>query len=329
MDSTIIYKYLSGLTTDSENRELLAWLNASAENKAEFFEMKAIWNAQSVFAQDAAKATGISLGRLNKRIDALSGKGSVQKAKRRRIVVRFMSAAAILLLFLVGGYYVAERGFNLHLIAGSSTIEYTNNHAGDSVLVVDLPDGTKVWLSSNTTLTCPKALEGSRRIVHLSGQAFFEVKNNPDRPFIVKTEACNVRVLGTSFSVGNRPSEEVAETVLMSGSVQIEEPDGETVATLRAGQQALFAKNTKKIEIRSVDANSLTSWRFGLISLTDVTIRDILNCLEELYGVKIKMNVSQIENRNYNFSFKRSKGARSALDQLSFITGVSAEILPQ
>lgn len=329
MNSTIIYKYLSGLTTEEENRELLVWLNASAENKAEFFDIKALWNAQSLLVEDDAESVDASLSCLNRRIDAFSGKDSMPAGSRRRMIIRLMSAAAIFLVLLVGAYFVVDRGLNLRFEAADTVTVYTNSIAGDSVKIVCLPDGTTVWLSSNTTLTCPNELGDGLRVVYLSGEAFFEVKSDPEHPFIVKTEAYDVRVLGTSFSVDSRPSEEMTETVLMSGSVQIEEPNGKSLATLRPGQQALFEKDTKKMQIRTVDANALTSWRFGLISLTEVTIQEILDCLEDTYSVKIKMNASQIKDRSYNFSFKRSKGVRSALDQLSFITGISTEILPE
>lgn len=327
MNNTILYKYLSGLVTESEERELLAWLNYSQDNRKEFFELKAIWAAQRMMdgkkmEEDADK----SLEKLNRRIN--NSQRQVHLQKRKHLYRTLGAVAALFLVVVYITYFVVGGTINFPYAENELAVVYTNKEDLHSVRTVLLPDSSVVWLSYNATLTCPDKFRGDQRIVSLTGEAFFEVKKNTDHPFIVKTNAYEIKVLGTSFSVNTHAAEGREETILMNGSVQIQEPDGRSLAMLRPGQQALYSKNSENIEIRSVDANALTSWRFGLVSLTEVSIQEILHCLEETYDVKIKMNSSPINNHSYNFSFKRSKGIQSALDQLCFITGISAEILP-
>lgn len=327
MNNTILYKYLSGLATEGEERELLAWLNHSPENRKEFFELKAIWAAQRVIGRKKVEEdVDKSLKKLNRRID--NSQGRVHPQKRKHLYRTMGVVAALFLVVVYVSYFVVGGTMNLPYAENELVTVYTNTEDVHSVRTVLLPDSSVVWLSYDAILTCPDKFRGDQRVVSLTGEAFFEVKKDTDHPFIVKTGAYEIKVLGTSFSVNTHAAEGKEETILMNGSVQIQEPDGRSLAMLRPGQQALYSKKSEQIEIRSVDANTLTSWRFGLVSLTEVSIQDILHCLEETYSVKIKMNSSPINDHSYNFSFKRSKGIQSALDQLCFITGISAEILP-
>lgn len=327
MNNAILYKYLSGLATESEERELLVWLNHSPDNRKEFFELKAIWVAQRVMdGKKMEEDIDKSLEKLNHRINI--SQRQVHPQKRKHLYRTMGTVAALFLVVVYITYFVVGGTINFPYVENELAVVYTNKEDVHSVRTVLLPDSSVVWLSYNATLTCPDKFRGDQRIVSLTGEAFFEVKKNTDHPFIVKTGAYEIKVLGTSFSVNTHAAEGKEETILMNGSVQIQEPDGRSLAMLRPGQQALYSKNSEKIEIRSVDANALTSWRFGLVSLTEVSIQDILHCLEETYDVKIKMNSSPINDHSYNFSFKRSKGIQPALNQLCFITGISAEILP-
>lgn len=330
MNNTILYNYLSGLATESEERELLVWLNHSPDNRKEFFELKAIWVAQRMMdGKKMEEDTDKSLEKLNRRIDHYQR--PIDPKKRQQLYRLYRNIAAVAALFLVVvyvSYFVVGGTMNLPYAEDELAVVYTNTEDVHSVRTVLLPDSSVVWLSYDAILTCPDTFRGDQRVVSLTGEAFFEVKKDTDHPFIVKTGAYEIKVLGTSFSVNTHAAEGKEETILMNGSVQIQERNGRNLAMLRPGQQALYSKNSEKIEIRFVDANTLTSWRFGLVSLTEVSIQDILHCLEETYDVKIKMNSSPINDHSYNFSFKRSKGIQPALDQLCFITGISAEILP-
>ena len=80
-----------------------------------------------------------------------------------------------------------------------------------------LPDGTKVWLNQSSVLKYPRAFEGKERHVYLDGEAYFEVARNHEKPFTVKSQAMDVRVLGTSFNIKCRPDNSFAETTLGRG----------------------------------------------------------------------------------------------------------------
>ncbi len=323
MIESIIYKYLAGETTIEEEQHLLEWIKTSPENKALFFEIKAIWHAnhqRSFSKQEQQDILNHSLQQLNARIDnALKNRRS---SVYRRIGM-WGSAAAIALLLLAMYFIVASRpGYN-----EADMIVYTN-YETDSVITYTLADGTNIWLDENSTLTYASDYGISTREVFLDGKAFFDVVKDMEHPFIVRTDSKLIKVVGTSFSVNTHSPGDMVETILMSGSVQLQRVEGESLTTLRPGQQALYSKENKILEINEVDVNSLTSWRYGLISLSEVSVKTILKCLEDTYQVKIDMDSGTISDRLYNFSFKRSKGVEAALEHLSIITGKPATIHP-
>lgn len=318
MQEELIYKYLSGETSAGEERELLKWLKESPENQAYFFEIKAIWNArEGMVCNDVEKEKllATSLNRLNQSIDQYERK----KKSISRKTIGIWSGVAAAVALLLGFFFLTPE------YKQADYITHLNNYT-DSVEMITLADGSQIWLRENSKLTYPKNFTGEYREVHLEGEAFFHIKTNPKHPFIVHADGELVRVLGTSFNVNTRFRDDIIETILVKGSIELQSPNGEPLRILQPDQRALYSRNAKTLEVNEVDANIMTSWRYGLISLSDVSIRTILQCLEDTYNVVIQMDTIPLKNRRYNFSFKRSKGISEALEQLTFMTGVAAEV---
>lgn len=325
MDDSIIHTYLSGKATEEEKARLRDWLNQSPEHRAYFFDLKAIRNAQRVTNKINTEGIENSLARMNERID------SIPYTSKRMIIniwLKYASIAALLFICVSLSYLYITNPKDV-TNPGNDLITYTNDASDHSVKMIHLSDGTVVWLGSRTVLTAPSVFTGGKRVVCLNGEAFFNVSKDPSHPFIIQTNLHEVQVLGTSFEINTDEEAGICKTILMTGSVQIQDKSGNNLAVLTPGQQALYSQKTGNIEIEEVDVNALTSWRFGLISLSNVTANEILRCLEETYQIKIQMNTASLENRRYNFSFKHSKGAEAALKQLFYITGMSASIQPQ
>lgn len=320
MQDRVIYKYLSGTATSEEEKCLLDWLNASSANRAAFFELKAIWHAkqQAVFANE--DRLNAALEQMNLRISS----GVDRKKRKRNLFIRWSSVAAVIFLLIGLSFFylthinVADREIPLCV--------FSNEASGDSVRKVVLTDGTEVWLAAHTTLSCPEIFAGSERKVILEGIAFFDVAKDSIHPFVVHTDVAEIKVLGTSFSVNSRMSDDLGETILMSGSVVLKHLKNNRELKLSPGQQAIYSKVSSEIEVNEVDVNTLTSWRYGIISMTGVSVSEIIQKLEAIYQMKIKMDFSAFKDNKYNFSFKRSNDLEKVLEQLTCVTGGKAEI---
>lgn len=322
MNEQIIYRYLSKTATEEEQQALLAWLNESDANKDTFFELKAIWHTgKFLVPDDNEKAKADLLVKINTRINAIEG-----AKKTKYLYTKWACAAAIFLWVAVSSYWY----LHTPVPAGNKQYyTYSNYTVSDSILKVTLPDGTLVWLADSTTLECPESFCERERIVRLNGVAFFDVSENKVHPFIVRTDMADVIVTGTSFSVNTRMPGESCETLLMTGSVKLKCGNEEETVTLSPGQQALYSMQSGTLEINEVDVNSLTSWRYGIVSLSNVSISEIAKKLEEIYHIRLQMDTFSLKTNRYNFSFKPSLGSRKAVEQLSEITGLPVEVIKQ
>jgi ferric-dicitrate binding protein FerR (iron transport regulator) len=153
--------------------------------------------------------------------------------------------------------------------------------------MVYLEDGTKVWLNSDSKLSYSKSYTGKdSRTVELEGEAFFDVAENPEKPFIVKTSDLQIIVLGTAFNVKAFPSEKQIETTLVRGRVKLEvNNDQRTI--LNPNEQAIYLRDSDKISVSPVQAEKIISWKEGELLFEDLAFSEIELALERWYGVEI------------------------------------------
>lgn len=359
MEEQLIYKYLSDQTTAQEDKELLEWLNASEENRQLFFELKTLWQLKSGLMGADSWATRRSLEKLNRRIDSDSDNSKPSPANRpprdasseklsspagpkvssssgkkiphlpssrplhrRPRLVAGSCLAAVLILASGFFFYYTIPGTHPVEVEASTLI----NTFTDSVLQVRLADGSTIWLNEQASLTYPAHFTGDRREVRLNGNAFFEVKKDSLHPFVVSTDLYNVEVLGTSFSINTRNSDDLAETILLEGAVRLEKPGGERLVDLHPGQQALYSKSQETVQVKEIDARQHALWRFGILSLCDVSIEEIIRTLQDTYHIRIQMDSRPFQHHRYNFSFKPSGDPEEALRHLSYLTGAEATL---
>lgn len=159
--------------------------------------------------------------------------------------------------------------------------------------LVTLSDGTKVWLNAGSQLLYPSAFIKKSREVLLIGEAFFEVKEDKEHPFIVRTEFIDVEVLGTSFDVSAYADDKNFETVLVSGSVCLEVKKdgflgGKEKVVLEPNQRISINKTEGEVSmISEVDVSVYTSWKDGMLKFEKEDLSRILRKLERYYNKKI------------------------------------------
>jgi transmembrane sensor len=150
---------------------------------------------------------------------------------------------------------------------------------------VTLPDGTKVWLNSSSTLKYPTAFTGSQRIVELEGQGYFEVASNAAQPFKVLVNDMEVQVLGTHFDVMAYKDETTVNTTLLEGKVQVKE--GANLQLLKPGQQALRNNQNHTISVQEADVKKVMAWKNGLFVFNNMALPAILREIARWYDVDI------------------------------------------
>ena len=148
-----------------------------------------------------------------------------------------------------------------------------------------LPDGSKVWLNASSSIHFPTAFTGNQRDVELTGEAYFEVAKNKEKPFHVNVKGMQVEVLGTHFNVNAYGDEGNIKTSLLEGSVKIK--SGQASGLLKPGEQAILGGNVNKIEIKKADMSEVMAWKNGLFQFDDAGITTIMQEISRWYNVEI------------------------------------------
>jgi transmembrane sensor len=166
-----------------------------------------------------------------------------------------------------------------------------------------LPDGTSVILNSNTSISYDKGYNGSERIVHLSGKAFFRVTKNPGKPFSVYSTNYSTTALGTSFYVSADSSEEYSVR-LLEGKLKLSAFSGHQTAFLNAGEEALWQKGQKNFLKHHFDSTYLNQWLTGKIVFLKTPAHEVFEILQQWYGVEIIDNRKEKTNMAINGTYE-------------------------
>lgn len=201
---------------------------------------------------------------------------------------------------------------------------HTINVPSKGEYFVQLSDGTKVWMNSESTLKFKSKFTGKQRVVDLEGEAYFEVAKNPDKPFIVRTPNTFVKVLGTKFNVKAYANEDYTYTTLNEGKVKLIMDKKQQV--LSPNEQVVFNKRTNEYETKVVDASIYSAWTNGRLVFKDERLEDILNSLSRWYGLSVfYKNTSQKEER-FSISVNRYHEIQPLLNHIELTEGISLKI---
>ncbi|OJW61053.1 MAG: hypothetical protein BGO55_31635 [Sphingobacteriales bacterium 50-39] len=158
---------------------------------------------------------------------------------------------------------------------------------------VTLPDQSKVWLNSGSSLRFPTAFTSTVREVSITGEAYFEVADNKSMPFHVKVNDMDVTVLGTHFNIMAYQDEDLVKTTLLQGAVRVNRENQSVMLT--PGQQAQAGKGLRVIS----DANTeeAVAWKEGLFEFNSAGIEMVMRTLARWYNVDIRYEGSKTGNR--------------------------------
>lgn len=186
---------------------------------------------------------------------------------------------------------------------------------------VNLPDGSIVWLNSASSLRFPALFSGNTREVELTGEAFFDVAKNKNKPFKVITKDQIVEVLGTRFNINSYGDEETISTTLIEGSVKIIYKD--KVVLLTPGQQ--FQPNESRVKVIEADTEEVIAWKNGYFLFKDESIHSIMRKLSRWYNVDVSY-VGDIPEFGFGGNISRSKDITEVLNVLELTNAVHFKI---
>lgn len=185
-------------------------------------------------------------------------------------------------------------------------------------LAVALPDGSSVWLHPGSTIYFPSRFDGGVRQVKLVGEAYFQVRHDEARPFVVEAGGLRTRVLGTEFNV-NTSGRNGATVVLVSGSVRVEADGGGK--TLMPGTQAVAQKGG--LVVMAADTEKYTNWRDGYFYFDNQPLDEILVELGRNYGITVECHDAALCATRLHFIARRDETLGGILGRLRELAPMS------
>ena len=232
----------------------------------------------------------------------------------------FKVAASIILVSALSFWYFQADDSEVIAIQEVEIIKKVNPKGRRSTIT--LKDGSTVTLNSESSLIYASDFGESMREVTLIGEAFFEVTENPHKPFIVKSGNITTTALGTSFNISNFPEDEKITVSLATGKVRVEKVNqssdvGHKQHLLIPGEQIRYSVDAKKFEkLRSEDDGEYL-WKDGIISFKQASLDDIIQKLERWYGVTIELSNQTNSVVNYDGIFS-NQSLSNVLKAMSF-----------
>lgn len=280
MDETII-RYLQGLATPAEVRQLEEWRRGDAENERYFRELQRVWwltgkADHTPQLPQAPTARELLAGRVGGRDAAGAG--------RRRLLPVAVAAACLILGFAVARFSAGRNQPSLFAAAEFVT-------GATETATTQLSDGTIVRLAPRSRLQT--FANDKRREVWLEGRAFFAVAKDESRPFIVRTRAGDARVLGTRFEV--LVGDEDMRVAVVEGRVALS--SGGESREVAAGEVSEVAVGQVPSVRQAPELDRLIDWIGDLLIFEDTPLAEVTRKLEERYGIHATIADSALAER--------------------------------
>lgn len=302
-----IIDVFAGNASEEQKKFVQTWINESGENEKLYNDLKNIWEYTGTENMQESYEVEAAIHRFRERIQEEKSGGfrSFQKLYKYAAVF-FVLIAIPAIIWLVGKQQENE----------NRTFTTVFSAYGDKTEVM-LPDSSLVWLNSGSQLTFSNNFESDTRNVFLAGEAFFNVRKDPGKPFVVKAQGVDIEVLGTEFNLKAYPDEADVAVTLVEGSVQVSHLNQEKM--IKPGQKLLLNKETDDINIfNPEDLAPDVEWIKGRLVFHNQSLADLELTLERWFDVEIEFKDEMVKTRRFSGTLERE----SILEVISYF-GVS------
>lgn len=319
----LIFKVLNNETSESENMIFQDWINYSPQNQKIFLQMERLWKNSKGVGDYYKINQEYAWDIIYKKITKKPGQGILQSVLK--------IAAVVAIAYLLGG-------FTMYLIQPkpqqgiSESKEICVKAPLGSKTEIELSDGTKIWLNSGSEVHYPPIFDRNKRDIYLTGEAFFNVQKDKEVPFFVHTDDVDIKVLGTSFNVKSYPEEDLVETTLVEGLININKKGSSRVLQLKPNEKATFIKDINNREraeqfvvTENIDTELYSSWRSGKLVFKREKFGDLTLKMERWYNVHITVENDKLFEERVTGVFE-NESIEQALEALKISVPFSYKI---
>ena len=331
-DWTLLARYLSGECSEEEKVQVEALIASDPEKQGLIASMSTVWDTPD--PQSRTSDVSRLWGEIAEKTGITTRAEVPQECSRRGVaegVIEWFrpklrptwrcAAVAVLLIVSSLAYFRAqEMGiFPWGRQAAEWVTLAVESGARDEIT---LSDGTWIRLDAGSVLRYPEVFDGDRRIVFLSGEGYFEVAPNAQKPFVVHADHAVVKVLGTQFNVRAWQSEQRVTVAVAEGKVSLgSEGRGQEAVEIVRGQTSTLPKNGPPSEPHSVDIEKHLGWMHQEAFFDSVPLQEILYQLERWYDVRFVLEDTSIAAEQLTVHLQ-SQSLDDVLELISALTGL-------
>ena len=297
IDEEVLVAFLKGELDAAQAAAVEAWYDRSAANRRMLGQVYYILYVSDRINDAAGIDVERSLRQFKRRMHA------GRRISLRRSAVRIAAAAVIAAVLLAGGLTTVLLSKRL---AQPVTVV---TQLGERSQVV-LPDGTKVWLNSSSSVEYVAPFFSRQRRVKMEGEAYFEVEHDRRAPFVVSTNGLDIEVLGTRFTIRNDDNEHRVTTVLLEGAVKAYASGREQASVrLHPAQQLVFDTRTHAMRLTDCpSAERSINWIDGRFCFEHDTFGEIVAELKRYYNVDIRFMDNRLRDMRFSGNFRVEDG---------------------
>lgn len=344
----LLERFHEGVSSPEENMQLLQILD---KNSVELDMLaQTIWD-QSSREEESLDKTSI-LKSVHQKLNFETHSSPALTHSKTNVIKLVLRYAAIFLIgFGLAWLFFARNSAGIK----PSADFYKVTVAYGSKSTIELPDGSTVTLNSGSTLKYPSVFAAENRTVILDGEAFFDVKKNPSKPFLVKTKDITVKVLGTTFNVKSYPDDNLTEATLVTGKVEIirnndnsDLSKSQNTLVLAPNQKAVFYRESDELALKveepkvetiereaplelkvlvqkEIKTENVISWKNNILVFNSEPFGDIIKKLERWYNVEVTLKYTKLSPVVFSGKFDK-ESVQEVLHALSLIEPFKYEI---
>ena len=293
----IISRYLSKEATPEEIKVLDDWISATPENYRSFLSQKKVWEV----SHPAFNPEEIDVNSAHRKVmeQILHPNQPVSVRPKLSFLHYWQQVAAILLLplLILSAYLYFKPASQI-----AETYQELFTPYG-TWSVVNLPDGSKVWLNAGSSLKYPTQFNDKQRVVSMQGEAYFEVESDKEHPFIVKTKQLTVEATGTAFNVNAYAPDHVAAVTLVKGKVAVTLDQKKTIS-LSPGEKIDYNLATSLYNVNKTNTYKWCSWKDGILIFRDDPLEYVFKRLGQTYNVEFILKDAELGKYSYKATFE-------------------------
>ena len=297
-DWEMLGKYLSHETNAAETQRVEHWINQSGENRKELDEIRLMLEQSDAVYKLKNYDSEAAWNKVAEKMEPPQSKAIRWINFRKNGMKTFYKYAAVILIALLlgtAGYFIGFQNplKEFYTTEFTSDIQNTNEYL--------LPDGSVVTLNSHSKIIFPKHFKGKIREVTITGEVFFDVIPNSEKPFIINAGEARIKVLGTSFNISAYPENKKVEVVVESGKVEVSckektQADATNEILLTKGEKGTFIEYENRLEKSLNTDRNYLAWKTHNLVFEETPLSEVISHLKKTYHIEIEINNKEIND---------------------------------